>query len=349
MSSSLTFSWNRADAKDPDYELALYLDARVTWVSAVQGNDGALYCFTAPRIDSCVQLFRLDQTAHVAELELAKLCDRHDAVGIYNGRFVRYPLLRPPLPWPPNEDLSDLLDHGWTERDIRQVQTMPDPTIKIHDRLRGAAGRLISMPSFHQAKAEVRRQWEVLPAKNRPQLPIARSLKAAPPEHFDAKLVREDVAAFFKLFDKFCDEWQLLGLTTWELPDVAGPLLAPALATAQSLQQGELRIRVPWHFPLVAEHGLGPVLQDEHDRQVAEHGLDDADSWESYGRLLQVYHWENVFFNRYARAQRVKRFVTQLEPVLGEILGLTRDRVQTLRKWLHALQSGKRTSLRGLR
>ena len=100
---------------------------------------------------------------------------------------------------------------------------------------------------------------------------------------------------------------------------------------------------------MLAEDGLGRLLEDEHRCQAAERGVDDEGAWETYARLLEVHHWEYVLRSRYPRAQRVKAFVTKMEYAIGEILGFGNVRVQLLRKRLRALQSGTLKSLSGLR
>jgi hypothetical protein len=138
-------------------------------------------------------------------------------------------------------------------------------------------------------------------------------------------------------------------MITWHLPNVRGPNLVPALAPEDMRERGVLSVETPWHFPVLAEDGLGRLLEDEHRRQAAEYGVEDEQSWETYESLLDIYHWENVLRERYPKEQRVRTFMTDLESVLSEIIGLSRDRLKTLRKRIRALQAGKIQSLRGRR
>jgi hypothetical protein len=157
------------------------------------------------------------------------------------------------------------------------------------------------------------------------------------------------MAEFVAEFDGFCDDWHLTGLVTWDLPEVRGPHWAPELAPDDMRRRGGLSVTTPWHFPVICEDGLGRLLEDEHRRQAAERGVDDEESWQTYAGLLELYHWESVFRKRYPRHQCVRGFVTEMNSALSDILDLSTDRVQKLRKTLHALQSGKLRSLRGRR
>src|SRR5262249_44075775 len=110
-----------------------------------------------------------------------------------------------------------------------------------------------------------------------------------------------------------------------------------------------LSVETPWHFPVLAEDGLGRLLGDEHRRQAAERGVEDEQSWETYESLFQIHHWENVLRERYPGEQRVRAFSGGLDSALSKILDLSPDRVKSLRKRLRALQSGKLKSLLGRR
>lgn len=100
---------------------------------------------------------------------------------------------------------------------------------------------------------------------------------------------------------------------------------------------------------MIAEDGLGRVLETELRHQAAIRGIKDGDSWETCASLLDIYHWESVLGQRYSSQQRVAKFKTEMEFVLAEVLNLSVGRIQKLRKWLHALRSGSLKSLQGKR
>ena len=222
--------------KYPDQALHELHSAHSDWFAKVQNIDGLVYCLSPEHLESCLKLFRLTGDFKAAEQELANLCDRHHAIGVCCDKFIRLSLLRPQLAWPRNlENLKGFLELGWTESDVAAAMNVPDPTIKINQRLRAAAGRLISMPVFLDAKADIRKLCDDLPAQLRPQLPLARSFKVATTAGLNVESAPKVMADFIVEFDRFCDEWHLLGLATWDLPDVRGPHWVPGFAADDTL------------------------------------------------------------------------------------------------------------------
>ena len=335
--------------KFPYLDWQCFLNTNGYWFAATQAEGRLVYCLHPRHLDACLRLFELDAAAEIAERKFVTLCDQHDAIGVSNGQFIRYPLLRPLLAWPGNFDLSPFLKLGWTPSDIACMRNLTDPTLKINRRLRAAAGRLVSSPKFLEAASNIRNHWEKLPIQIRPFVPIARSFKSPSAGELDLKPAPQPLADFTAAFDRFCDEWHLLGIATWDLPNVRGPQWVPELAPKDLRERGVLSVETPWHFPVLGEDGLGPLLQDEHRRQAAEHGAEDEQSWETYESMLDIYFWQHVLRGRYPRQQLVRPFVTAMVAVLSDILGLSVERVQRLRKWLGALQSGTVTTLRGRR
>jgi hypothetical protein len=318
-------------------------------------NPGSLekdlvYCLHPSQIGECLKLFCIDSETVAAERVFAELCDRHQAIGVLHARFLAYPLLRPLIAWPEYEDVTQFLELGWSKSDVACVVNLKNPTAKINRRLRAATGRLISSPKFLNAVATIQELWNRLPDDIRPTIPIARSIKIP---SADAKLGCKPapplLRKFIAEFDNFCDEWHLLGMATWDLPNVRGPNWVPELAPEELRQRGVLSVETPWHFPVLAEDGLGRLLEEEHRRQAAEHGVDDDQSWETYESLLDICFWQNVLRERYPKKQRVKAFATKMNCALSKIIGVGEDRVKLLRTRLRALQSGTLKSLRGKR
>ena len=135
-------------------------------------------------------------------------------------------------------------------------------------------------------------------------------------------------------------------MATWDLPVPDGPRWPDPLAGAGSDRPGRAVLDTPWHFPLREEDGLGPFVRREHDRLAREREVEDLmRSPETYGRLLEVDHWERVLRARDLDRRRPRGFVTAIENVLADLLGLQRETVQRLRKLLSARKAGR---LRGL-
>jgi hypothetical protein len=335
--------------EDPEAEWAGFLTESADWVSQQVAAYGVLHSLSPIHIDSALRLFRIDSQFETAERDFARLCDRHDSVGVCAGRFLKYPLLRPQLPWPSDHEFDGLLKAGWTQSDIDGVRSMADLTRDLNHRLRAAAGRLICMPAFLAHRDAVQRLWESLPITNRPELPIAHSRVSLAVANRHLVNADQSLAEFTYRFGQFCDCWHLMGMASWELPNVQGPLWAAGLPPDALRTRGSVTVTTPWHFKVMRGDELGSFLEAEHRQQVAEHGIDDDESWQSYATLLEIFHWEIVLRSRYGSSQRKRGFFTQLETVLADMLSLSRDRVKVLRKRLRALRSGRLGSLRGLR
>ena len=330
----------------PQQALQDFRQRHAVWLDLLEDNDGVAYSLPAAQIDSCLRLFNLHDDQVSAERSFAELCKEHTAIGVCGVQFVRTSLLTAPPPWPSKLDLSEFLALGWTESDIASVRSCTDPTARIHDRLRASAGRLIGMPAFLNAKSHLRRLWHTIPSATRPIFPIARSMKLASQGDLKLKPAPEPLLRFCREFDEFCDHWAILGLATWFVPDVKGPLWSPGIDSDDAARHGAQTLTTPWHFAAFKEDGVGEIVLNEHRRRAAKRGIQDYDGWEAYAGLFEVYYWENVLTERYGRSQRVKAFVTQLEMAIGEILSNSQDRVHELRKRLRALQAGRAQSLR---
>lgn len=344
----MTFNSDAETALDPMEQLQEFHERHGRWFVMQQSAEGIAYALPLGHFDDAVALFRIDNDARNADAALARLCALSLSIGISRNRFIKCAQLQSPIPWPNDFDLSDFLDLGWTRSDIAAVKSLSDPTAKIHKRLRSAAGRLVSMPTFIAAKNELRAVWQRIPIGQRPAFPIARSARLLVGAGIVESQASDEIAGFIARLNRFCDEWHLLGLVSWEVPDVRGPLWVPGMASNDSLHYGSLSVTTPWHFPVLAEDGLGRIIEEEHRRLSAQRGILDIDSWETYATLLDLHYWEFVFSQRYSQ-QRIARFKTEMESVIAGILNLSVSRVQKLRKWLHALQRGSLKSLSGKR
>src|SRR5262249_12395394 len=120
----------------------------------------------------------------------------------------------------------------------------------------------------------------------------------------------------------------------------------PGLNDDGATSRGDLTVTTPWHFEVLAEDGLGRLVEAEHRRQAALHGIEDGDSWPTYETMFRIHFHESVLLNRYSQRQCAKGFMLKMESVMSDILELNRDRVKKLRTRLHALQSGRLRALR---
>lgn len=336
-------------SSQPLEDLQKFQQSHADWIEQGTNDDEIAYSLSREHFDRCISLFRVSSATQQMETELVAICERNGAIGIATDCFIKYSLLEPQLAWPADLNRSEFRELGWDQTDIATVKSLKNPTEKINHRLRAAAGRLISMPTFVAGTKDLRIAWRSLPQGQRPHLPLARSSRFASVSEWDLQPAPAALAGFITKFDQFCDDWHLLGMTTWELPDVCGPQWVPGIASDDTLHRGKFIMTTPWHFPVLGEDGLGRILEDEHRYRAVKNGVKDAGSWETYAKLLEVHFWEHVLGQRYSQVQRVARFVTQMEFVLAEVLNLSVARIQKLRKWLAALQSGSLESLQGKR
>jgi hypothetical protein len=220
---------------------------------------------------------------------------------------------------------------------------------RVAERLPAAVGRLLSRPDFLQAQDRLRVQWLRLPLAKRPPLPLD-TLRQTPASKAPGGWQQErhdGVVEFWRAFIEFCDQWQLNGMATWDLPDPCAPQW-PRVSLAQDDRDDEARISTPWHFPLLRSDSLGEAATAIYERSVKRRGVDDHGSWETYALFLPLVHWERVLRSRYLEQQK-RGFVREMEFLLANLLDVSRDRVQVLRKRIAALRAGNHNSLRGVR
>lgn len=287
-----------------------------------------------------------------AEATLSAVCEAAGMLGISRSGFVNY-WFPPPKPREgrpiPKYLLASMKEHGWKDRHLHQTRRLAKLGDGLHRRLAGAAGWMISSPTFLQAREKLRVQWQELPEDRRPPLPLTRTprLDQAPA---GAKRQRaSQTTHFWRDFDRFCDEWRLLGMETWDLPNVDGPKWSEDYPGKPVGLSGTEVLYTPWHFPVKGSDGLGEILEERNRQNAAEHGFEDPGRWDTYAHLLLIDFWERTIRSRYAGHQRPKGIVTKIIGLLAGLTGCDAERVKKLRLALHDRQSGKRASLKGIR
>ena len=333
----VTFSVSRDSVKYPHEEWKSFQETHCLWVQEVQRPDGVLFSLPPSEVDGALRLFRWDAKCELAERELAALCDRHRAIGVVDEGFVDYPWLRPPLPMP-QVDLLESMDLNWPQEVMDAVCNLKEPTNSLNARMRSSLGRLISMPRFGTEADALRVAWLQLPDQSRPPLPIRRSARSSklPVKMEWSSADPSELRDFVSEFDHFCDGWQIAGMATWHLPIPSELNLVPGLGSQTGETRGALGFRVPLHFPLQAEDGVGSQVLETHQRLATEVGIEDLGSWQSYATMFEIHHWEYVLRHRYCREIQKRAFVQNVEFFLAELLGISRERVRVLRTRLRA-------------
>jgi hypothetical protein len=108
-------------------------------------------------------------------------------------------------------------------------------------------------------------------------------------------------------------------------------------------------LTTPWHFPALDSDGLGDIAMERIRAERQRHGIDDERAWRQYGQLFRLDFWEQILRGRYANRPRPRDFVSRVERALADLLEVSLERVERLRKLHHALKAGRRRSLAGVR
>lgn len=235
-------------------------------------------------------------------------------------------------------------DLGYDRRQIEVGAAGADTVDDIRHRTAGVAGWLIANPEFLRARDAVRAAWRALPDGSRPPLPISRLPRLEQAPDGAARPRESRVTSFWWAFATFCDEWELLGVLTWDLPNVGGPKWAGIDPTRPETLRGGTFLETPRYFPITSGDGLEGV-RELHRDAAAKGGFVDQGRWATYARLLAIDFWERVVRSRYADRPRPRGDVTRLLSLLSDLTGCDSERVKKLRRELKALRDGRRDSL----
>jgi len=313
--------------------------------------DGEVYCLPMPVDGGIRELFRLTADEAKAEDEFRACCiAQASSLGFWNEQWISYGPLKSAHRVPQSDSLSHFLDLGWEQC---QIDRLAADTMKVNEIVSGMpsmAGRMLTSPEFLRQRDDLRAQWIKLPVADRPGFPLLRSPSSseALPDTSPAPL-NDPLVEFTRAFDAFCDRWETVQLATWNHPLPRGPQW-PALAPHdRNAVSTSTLLSTPSRFPLSSNDGVGTIHQCEHAAMAADSEIVDIERWETYGRLLQIDHWDRVLTVRYLDRKRPRNHVTVRTQILAGHLGLDGERIVKLRKLLNALKSGRRKTLRGWR
>jgi len=295
----------------------------------------------------------------VAEEAFAGLCRQFRIVGVRvvdprkiesSARFIEYKGLEPKRE-AANDSFLELGRQrlGWTDEQIESARVVLPRAAVLAERLVSAAGRLVCNPDFLTGRNALRNQWLDVKSTERPGLPLSRQFLERPPKAKERRL-SDHATEFVNDLVAFCEEWQLNGFETWELPRPCAPQW-PDLCSSKDgdPRSGTMVLSTPWHFPVLDSDDLGRVAMEQHLADRRLHGIDDARSWQVYAQLLRLDCWERILRGRYVDNFRSARFSTDLVGLLAEILDISSDHVEKLLRRHKALTSGELRSLAGVR
>jgi hypothetical protein len=233
------------------------------------------------------------------------------------------------------ECLSGLGTSATARNDIRLASKI---IAAVNERTEAYLGWLITNPTFLQECSALRNRWSALveQADGLPQTAGGegtrwRELPSAPLPPATAAL--DDFASFYR-------RWQLLGMSTWDLPNpiggnIGGPAAIGPLAGVEHSPTVQLPItlRLPDEMPLQL---LTRVSAPEHLAEwetVQEQRHPDGLSYQRLRRIFQLQHLLNVVLrSRYG--DRFHRQTLRLDRLFAEYFG-DRDEqsVSKLRQW----------------
>jgi hypothetical protein len=108
---------------------------------------------------------------------------------------------------------------------------------------------------------------------------------------------------------------------------------------------------VPIHYPLRGDDDLQQRVAEYQWQQVAALGIDPSFAgnthYERYDRVFRLLHLECAARSRFDTAPA--GLVGRIETAATDVLGLSLERVQRLRKIVSACRRGRRASARELR
>jgi hypothetical protein len=324
------------------------------WLAERLAESDVVYRVPQVVLDLLWTNLNLDAVNLAAEEAFDKLCLASKAVGVWSNRPIGYRWLLPATPTPfAKSQLESLTALGWTREQVKKVPGLLPLMDDVSKRLQSVAGRRICNPEFLAERDQLRNAWNSLADGERPMLPLSRTrqLPAIPGglEVIDVKGESKALADFLIGFGEFCERWSLLGMATWDLPELGGLNWPELASTPQSSHARAVTFRSPVDFPVLDSDGLGAIARDQHVAAAKKVGVEDLKRWETYARLFEIDHWERVLRTRYAEGARPRDYVTFLEASIGKIIHRDVERVHKLRKQLRGLKSGRRNRLSSAR
>lgn len=166
------------------------------------------------------------------EMAFGEACAKFgtSTVGVYNGRPIQFSLLGSP---PPPMSTSVLMEQlGWDRILLRaagvsDLQRAHEQTDQARHRLLGFAGYLTFDKQYQLEKRPLQERWAALDVQ--PLFPFRANIHDQPPSFAlgarrQGTRLPETTSTFLDDLGAFLRKWQLIELTTWDLPWPQGPL-----------------------------------------------------------------------------------------------------------------------------
>jgi hypothetical protein len=336
-----------------------FLTTHSNWLRARLRETNEIFCVPIADRTSFACAFALTPCEIAAEEAFLAACRQFKIVGVRlvdsddlqsSAQLIQYEGLEP-------QGVSDTSwlergrDVGWTDEIIQAARLAMQKSDDVDIRMTGAAGRLVCMPAFLAERDALRDRWLSLPSAQRPSLPLRPIIRVnSLPKPADVRHLSKAATQFAEAFEAFCQKWQVDGFECWNLPRLRGPFWPDSRsAAAPGSANATVSLTTPWHFPALHSDGLGDIAMERIRAERRRHGIDDERAWCQYGQLFRIDFWEQIFRGRYANRPRPRDFVSRVERSLADLLEVSLERVERLRKLQHALKAGRRKSLTGAR
>ncbi|MFI4852620.1 MAG: hypothetical protein ACIAZJ_26210 [Gimesia chilikensis] len=287
-------------------------------------------------------LLQLTNEEREIEKRFSGLCGQQDLFGVNKNRQrIESTLLSRSKSSFDRKDILDMMPEDWSDkkvdRNYEALQVLDENSIWA--RRTATAGMMICKPAFLEERDELKEMWERLPSTEQPSFPLNRSpvfpaefLQSLGTHFSDSSVYSQELEQFTRKYDRFCDNWCLMRMISWDLPDPMGPS----------------NDKIPWPFPAHRSDGITDSLIVKSTGIAEEHGFDDQGSWDSYCSIMKIDHWERTINVRYADRPKPRGVTTRLISILSELLGISFDRVKRIRRWKKKLVNGEISSLKGI-
>ena len=281
------------------------------------------------------------------ERRLSRLCRAFGAVAVFYGRPVSHLLFGRPAP--PVIDDDSFREMGWdrflsgsaaVRQSLARAGELSEP---VFERLEAYLGWLMTCPTFLAERDALRARWrDAVDALGFiPPLASGRDLSVLAPRATAAADAPDAPDGLAAELAAFYDRWQLMALTTWDLPqprgaNIGGPAVAGALAGVADSPAVQLppTLRLPARYPLRNVLSGRPAAHLAEWEAVLEQRHPSRFNHVRWRRVLHLHFLRNVVLAGGYR-DRFRRRAGPLDEVFAAYFGESdAEGTRKLRLWV---------------